>query len=80
MALLATLLSAQSMRAGTVHGTVNNGTTGIPDGPAAAICFNSALSGRAASKFPSSLKNASGGLESFFTPYSSPTRRFAPFG
>jgi hypothetical protein len=30
VALLATLLSAQGMRAGTVHGTVNNGTTGKP--------------------------------------------------
>src|SRR6202158_6630617 len=30
VALVATLLSAQDMRAGTVHGTVNNGTTGKP--------------------------------------------------
>ena len=29
-ALLATLLCAQALRAGTVHGTVNNGTTGKP--------------------------------------------------
>jgi hypothetical protein len=30
VALLATLLCAQALRAGTVHGTVNNGTTGKP--------------------------------------------------
>src|ERR1700745_1600964 len=55
-------------------------TTGIPEGPDAAICFSSALSGKAASKFPSSLKNACGGLESFFTPYFSPTIKEAPLG
>src|SRR6266403_4372674 len=55
-------------------------TTGIPDGPDAAICFSTALSGRAASKFPSTLKNACGGLESFFTPYSSPTISDEPLG
>src|ERR1700739_2083392 len=55
-------------------------TTGIPDGPDAAICLSSALSGKAVSKFPSILKKACGGFESFFTPYSSPTSKEAPLG
>src|SRR6266700_8137335 len=55
-------------------------TTGIPEGSDAAICFNSALSGSTASKFPSVRKNACGGLESFLTPYYSPTISVAPFG
>src|SRR5246127_203296 len=55
-------------------------TTGIPEGPEAAICFSCALSGKSASKFPSTLKNACGGLELFFPTYSSPRNRDAPLG